>query len=279
MTDKKKQRAFEMTLDIDASPEQVWQALTEARELMRWFPIEARVTPGPDGSMRWAWGDQWVWENRIDGWEPPRRLRLVQENNRPFDAKGRMLPEGRVEPARIALEFTLETHAGSTRLRVVHSGFGDGAAWDDEFDGISAGWQFEIRSLRHYLMRHFGRDRHAGRAHLVTRMPLAEAWDRLVARDGFTLDPAVPQPGRPYAVTAATGDRFSGDVQLWLPGREFFGTSSELEDGVFRLSVFRGAGETGVNVWASTYSPGAASSVRRFGEAAQDLLKRLFGGG
>lgn len=32
-------RAFDMTLDIDASPAEVWRALTEAEELVRWFPL------------------------------------------------------------------------------------------------------------------------------------------------------------------------------------------------------------------------------------------------
>ena len=44
-------------------------------------------------------------------------------------------------------------------MRLVHSGFGAGAEWDDEFDSISNGWKFERRGLRHYLQRHFGKDR------------------------------------------------------------------------------------------------------------------------
>jgi uncharacterized protein YndB with AHSA1/START domain len=31
-------RTFTMALDIDASPEDVWRALTDAGELVRWFP-------------------------------------------------------------------------------------------------------------------------------------------------------------------------------------------------------------------------------------------------
>ena len=38
-------RAFRMSLDLDASPDEVWRALTEAEELVRWFPPDARVTP------------------------------------------------------------------------------------------------------------------------------------------------------------------------------------------------------------------------------------------
>ena len=122
-------RAFRMALDIEASPEDVWRALTQAEELVRWFPLDARVTPGEGGSMLWSWGKGWDWETRIDTWEPGRRLRLVQEDARPYDAEGNMLAAAQAEPACIAIEFTLETHQGKTRLRMVHSGFGQGAAW------------------------------------------------------------------------------------------------------------------------------------------------------
>ena len=129
-TTTERTRSFRTTLDLDATPEQVWAALTQAEELVRWFPPEARVKPGQGGTMVWSWGYGEDWETRIDAWEPGRLLRLVQESARPYDAQGRQLPAGEVEPARIAVEFSLETHQGKTRLRLVHSGFGRGAAWD-----------------------------------------------------------------------------------------------------------------------------------------------------
>ena len=189
-------RAFEMALDIAATPDEVWRALTQAEELVRWFPMEARVTPGVGGTMLWNWGEGQDWESRIDVWEPGRRLRLVQDDARPYDTQGRALPAGMSEPARIAMEFTLETHRGKTRLRLVHSGFGEGAAWDTEIEGISEGWQAELRSLRHYLERHRGQDRYPGRAMLSTSMPREAAWDRLLGPDGFRGDPVQPEGRR-----------------------------------------------------------------------------------
>ena len=49
-----KRRSFSMSIDIDATPEEVWRALTDAGELMRWFPLQARVTPGKGGSVFWG---------------------------------------------------------------------------------------------------------------------------------------------------------------------------------------------------------------------------------
>ena len=91
------------------------------------------------------------------------------------------------------MEFTLETHRGKTRLRLVHSGFGRGTAWDNEFEGISEGWQAELRSLRHYLRGFRGRDRIFGRAWLTTTMPRQAAWARLIGPYGFRVQPASPK--------------------------------------------------------------------------------------
>jgi uncharacterized protein YndB with AHSA1/START domain len=269
-------RAFRMSLDIDASPEEVWRALTEAEELVRWFSTEARVTPGKGGSMLWSWGHGEDWETRIDAWEPGRLLRLVQEDARPYDAQGRQLPHGEVESARIAMEFTLESRQGKTRLRLVHSGFGSGAAWDSEIEGVTEGWQAELRSLRHYLRRHRGRDRKAGRALVTTALPRDAAWARLLGPGGFTLTPAEPREGERYEVVTPGGQRYSGTVQLNLPGQTIAGTVGELGDGWFRLLTWKDArGNTGVWAWLATYA-GDDAPVREFKDQAQEALERLF---
>ena len=61
------------------------------------------------------------------------------------DLVSQFLPMSLVE---IATEYELERDAGKTTLRLVHSGFGDGAEWDDLFDATRAGWAFELRGLR-----------------------------------------------------------------------------------------------------------------------------------
>lgn len=42
----KKERRVEREVKINAPIAEVWKALTDAKELARWFPLEARVTPG-----------------------------------------------------------------------------------------------------------------------------------------------------------------------------------------------------------------------------------------
>ena len=269
-------RAFRMSLDLDATPEEVWRALTEAEELVRWFPTGARVTPGEGGTMLWSWGQGEDWVSRIDAWEPGKLLRLVQEDARPYDTQGNPLPPGEVEAARIAIEFTLETTQGKTRLRLVHSGFGHGTAWDAEVDGISEGWQAELRSLRHYLRRHRGQDRKAARGLVDTSVSRESAWDRLTGPGGYRLSPASPKEGEGFEVVTPGGRRYTGTVELNLPGQTLAGTVRELDDGWFRLLTWRDArGHTGVWAWLATYTDDDRA-VREFGEEAQTTLERLF---
>ena len=270
-------RSFQFELDFDASPDEVWRALTEPRELERWFPFEARVEPRLGGEVLWSWGGAWTWLTRIDGWEPGRRLRLVQQAERPFDLEGRPLAEGRAAPATIAMEFTLESHAGGTRLRLVHSGFGRGAAWDDELDGITTGWNFELRGLRHYLARHRGRERTVAWVAISTPLARAEAWARLTGPQGFPLAADPLAEGRPYSVAAATGDRFRGRLLVAMPEGEVAGTVEDLDDGIFRVHAWRAAGETGVGVFLASWG-GGAERVRAFEARARTVVLRLFPG-
>jgi uncharacterized protein YndB with AHSA1/START domain len=269
-------RAFEMALDIAASPDDVWRALTDPKELVRWFPVEARVTPGPGGSMVWSWGESWDWESRIAAWEPGRLLRLVQEDARPYDAQGRPLEPGQAEPVRIAMEFTLETRQGKTRLRLVHSGFGRGAAWDDELEGITEGWQAELASLRHYLERHHGRDRVFELTSLSTSLSREEAWTRLIGPGGFRFTPADPKTGQGYEVMVPGGERLSGTVALHLTRQTLAGTVRELGDGWFRILTWSVPGG-GTGVWAgfATYE-GDPTRVRNLKARAEEAIKKLF---
>jgi uncharacterized protein YndB with AHSA1/START domain len=269
-------RAFEMSLDLAASPDEVWRALTVAEELVRWFPVDAKVTPGAGGSMVWSWGENWDWTTRIDAWEPGRLLRLVQDDARPYDAEGRPVADGPAAPARIAIEFKLESHRGKTRLRLVHSGFGSGAAWDDEVEGITEGWQAELASLRHYLERHRGRDRQFRIAWLSTTLSRDEAWNRLVGPGGFRFSPPDVKAGQPYAVLLPGGGRVSGTVALHLPRQTLAGTVRELEDGWFRILTWSvPGGRTGVWAGMATYQDDR-SRVEEFKEQAEVALRELF---
>lgn len=242
-------RTIELGVEIPAPADQVWKALTDATELTRWFPPDARVTPGPGGAIFISWGGAWSSELRIDAWEEGRRLRLVEE--RPaFGADGQ--PTGR-SPVLLWLEYELAPgdHAASTRLRLVHSGFGHGADWDDEVEATRAGWVFELRSLRHYLTRHRGISRQLAWAVRSTDVPPGEAWPRLTG-GLLTSSLAAARPGDRYEARTVFGQALSGEVLGSRPG-ELYATVEPLGDGLFRMGAEPLGGRTflqaGFSLW------------------------------
>ncbi|MFW6084618.1 MAG: SRPBCC family protein, partial [Gemmatimonadota bacterium] len=63
-------------IELDASPERVWKALTDAADLVRWFPLEARVEPGEGGSVHMSWKNEYAGTSEILTWEPNERLAI-----------------------------------------------------------------------------------------------------------------------------------------------------------------------------------------------------------
>lgn len=170
---------------IQAPTDVVWRALTEADELTRWFPVEARVTPGVGGSIWISWGEGASGEAPITAWEPNRHFQWTEHRG----------------PVKIAIDFHLETRDGGTVVRLVQSGFGEGAAFDDEFHMVDTGWAYFTWHLRWYLERHRGVPRDL--IGFRTRVPMskADAFTRLrqlVANLGavvFVESPATCQAG------------------------------------------------------------------------------------
>jgi uncharacterized protein YndB with AHSA1/START domain len=269
-------RSAEVVLDIAATADVVWRALTDAEELVRWFPYQASVTPGAGGTVTWSWDEKWTWESQIDLWEPGRRLRLVQDAQRPFDVDGGLLPPGEVAAAHMVMDFTLESVKGGTRLRLVHSGFGQGEAWDDELDGVRTGWGHELRNLAFYLERHRGKKRYVGTSHLTWAGSQEATWQRLFSPAAFTLSPPDPAAGEAVHVQVSTGDRFDGIVRQRVLNREFTATIGALDDGILRIGTHRALGKTGIQIFYASYDARYAGAVRELAGRAQALLEKLF---
>jgi uncharacterized protein YndB with AHSA1/START domain len=157
-------RSVDRTIEIAASVDDVWHALTDASELVRWFPLGASVADGVM-SRSWGAGGDEVRE-RVLVWEPGQHLRT----------------EGLTGVwTRIITDYWLVGRAGGTTLRVVSSGFGGDADWDDLVDAFGGGWDFELRGLRHYLERHRGHERLVARAQGTITTDPATIWRRLTS--------------------------------------------------------------------------------------------------
>ena len=226
-----KTRKIEKKIEIAAPIEAVWKALTDAEELMRWFPLDARSTPGPKGTIWYSWGPPYEGESRIEIWDPPRRLKLAGDWAHAEGDEARKAHDAE----QVAMDFMLESEAGKTVLRLVHSGFNAGAEWDDEFDGTRRGWDQEFLGLKHYLEHHNGRNRKPVWARTTVEMSREEVWKRVMSASALNLDGL--EQGASFDRTTSNGERLQGRVFMYNPPEDFCGVFENWNNAFFRLSV------------------------------------------
>lgn len=244
-------RSVEKTVIISAPADVVWRALTDAEELTRWFPVDARVKPGLGGSIWLSWGGGAEGEAPITGWDPDRHLQWTE-------ARG---------PVKIAVDFHLEGKGGTTVVRLVQSGFGDGADWDDEFHMVDGGWSYFMQHLRWYLERHRGVPRDLIAFREPARLSRTEAVQRLLGPAGLSADGSLrsARDGERYRVTTAGGERLSGTVVVARHETGQVGlTIAELGDAVLFLEMEPSDSGVRAGFWLSTYglSPDGLADAR-----------------
>ena len=262
-------RKVETSIAIEAPPEAVWKALADADELKRWFPLDARIEPGAGGKIWISWGPPYEGTSEIEIWEPNRRLKTASRG-----VFGMAEVEGSARP--VALDYVLEGKGGTTTLRLVHSGFGEGAAWEDEYDSVRRGWRYELKALRHYLERHRGRQRQVVWPRVPMDLTLMQAWGRLMSRDGLLADGRIEglREGDRYAIRTAAGDDLRGTV-LVNEAPDFAGTAENWNDALFRVHIEGSSGVREAGLWLAAYEvPQARLADLR--EAWMGLLRRIF---
>ena len=231
MSDEKPTRAIERTVEIDAPIEAVWKAISEGEELAKWFALDARVKPGVGGEVWLSWPGM-EGASPISVWEPGKRLQTREEHG----------------PVLMTVDWHLEAKGGKTILRLVHSGFGADAAWDDQYDDTSRGWAVFVGNLVHYLERHRGSAVRQIMIPVPIETSVDEAWQRFVGPRGIALETARARAGGRYATTAATGDRLEGVVGLLAPPNAFGATVAAWNDAMLTMDI-QGCGPGKKQCW------------------------------
>lgn len=186
-------RRVEDETTVEANAADVYRAWAEPDELVRWFVDRSGGRVEPGGSILWAW----------DAYDVEQELEVVEAE------AGRRLVLRTVWGGRLTvLEVTLEPLPGGTRLRLIESGFGEGADWDGEYEGTRSGWTHSLAHLKVYLERHPGRDRET----LDLLQPVAfRAKDLLAATR--TTEGLAKWLGRAEGDLGGVGDRVRVDLQ------------------------------------------------------------------
>lgn len=225
-------RAVRKEIRIDASPEAVWDAWAKPEEIARWFVDAA------EGEMAAGATVTWIFESF--GYRLP--IEVYEAERAKYLAFGGQSP-GR-PPA--LQQVVLARDGGATVLRLVNSGFLDGADWDDEFDGVDSGWELALATLRRYLERYPARDR----THRLEMRPVGPASYEAIASlyttrqgleswiGGSALPAEEPLgPGSRVKLEPEDGPPLDGEVLAASP-RELLLSWPEVE-GVLGLKAFR----------------------------------------
>lgn len=133
---------IETNLELEALPDRVWRALTDASELSQWFPDDgAKLDALPGGAGYFAWKGHGKFAVAIEAFEPPRRLawRWARTADTPVDQGLSTLVEWTLTPR----------DGGGTLLALRESGFTDEKHHADN----TGGWKHELGELVAYLAK------------------------------------------------------------------------------------------------------------------------------
>lgn len=240
-------RSHTIELGIEATPEELWKSLTDGIELGRWFPDKAKVTPGVGGTIRMEWTDMFAGEEKILAWDPPRHLKMSWPSAPP--------EEGKPAPPQLAVDYFVESKAGRTVLRLVHSGFSAGPEWDKEYDSTGRGWRHILRTLRHYLENHRGRDRRTVWVRAKAEGDPKDVFRRLMSQQGILETGTLGglREGDRYSLQLKSGDRFEGTV-IVNDTIDFAGTVANKGDAMLRVMVENCFGEQEAHLWFASWT-------------------------
>ena len=232
--------------EVDATPEQLWEAIATGPGIDSWFMGRNEVSGGTGGVVRAAFGE-YEPSFGITTWDPLERLVYGTGP----------APDGR----RLGYEFLIEGRAGgSTVIRCVTSGFLPGDDWEDEFEAMTAGGAFFFRTLVEYVTHFSGRTAVPVTAFGPPVRAWGEAWAKLGAALGLSGRPAEADR---VVVSGAEGVVYSVNDQT---------VGIRTADAMYRfLRGFQGPMMASHHV----FTPGADAAAEE--KAWTDWLARVFG--
>jgi len=141
---------IETHIVIAAPLERVWDLVTSAEHVGRWFgDAGAEIDLRPGGALSLSWGEHGTFYGRVEAVEPPHRfayrwLSTIGSQAEPTPGNSTLT------------EFTLAAEGEATRLAVVESGFdaldGDPAERTAALASHTRGWTDELDELAAYAL-------------------------------------------------------------------------------------------------------------------------------
>ena len=142
---------IEKQIELKASVERVWRALTDYREFGTWFRValEGPFVPGQDvrGRITWPGAEHLVMTVTVERMEPERFFSFTWH---PY-AIDPNVDYSSEQPTLV--EFTLQPTPTGTLLLLVESGFAAVPAHrrDEAFRMIAQGWAIQMENISQYV--------------------------------------------------------------------------------------------------------------------------------
>jgi uncharacterized protein YndB with AHSA1/START domain len=238
-------RAIELEVEVPGSPEEVWRAIATGPGISSWYvPHTVEEREGGAAMASFGPGPEMQIPGRVAAWEPPRRI--------VFD--------GGEGVGGLAFEWLVEARDGATCVvRLVNRGFGEGGEWDDQYDGMTEGWQLFMLNLKLHMQHFAGQTATSALPVGQWAGPRGEAFARLTDALGI---PSAPAVGDRVAVSAPDAPALAGTVAAAAPWRLAL-VVDEPAPGTAFLAVEGEGEQVNVSVWSYLYGPEGAEAARR----------------
>lgn len=241
-------RSIELEVTILATPAAIWNALSTAEGLARWFPPVATGGGAPNCDLLLSWGDGIDWRTRTTAWEENRHLQWTDPPK-----KDSVNPPNSIQ---MSVDWHIDTITnGRCVVRLVHSGLSADAGGDDQYDANKEGWTYFLFNLRHCLERHPNTPREMIHERRLSIIPRAQFWPRLLGDDGLRATHNGIKGIRVGDRLAFTMD--DGRSIPFVVGRAepsmLWGTVDSLNDGLLMIELEPGRDEYHFGIYLSVY--------------------------
>lgn len=249
---------MEIEVALDATVDQVWEAIGTAEGISSWF-LPTDLDPRVGGRVAFHMGDDMSSEGEITAYEPGVRIAYAEPD----------WPElaGHEKSGQTPMisEFLIEARAGGTCvLRVVTSAFGTGADWEQEFwDDMVVHWAPSFDTLARYVRTYAGETTSPLELSASFDGQADAAWAGVVRDVGSTVGDEVAVAGIEGVVVRA-GDR----------PREVLVEASRPR-GLIALTAIEGGGDAIVLLRAHLFGDEARAEGERLAASWQAWLDGL----
>jgi uncharacterized protein YndB with AHSA1/START domain len=161
-------RSMELAFEVEATPEQVWQAIATGEGVSSWLmPAELEMRDGKPSALKMSFGPGMETSSRITAYEEPRYFALEADSMMPGSPP-------------IAAEWHIESKGGGVcKVRIVQSLFASTDEWDGQIEALEGGWSAFLETLKIYLRNFAGQRSSLHKFMTPTDGTEAQVWDKL----------------------------------------------------------------------------------------------------